>query len=157
MNMQAVKQPAPLPGAANGPVMELIEVVKDLTSVMSQEIDLLRGMQIRDFGSLQERKLFLVGAYEDLAASLRKDPAFAATLDPALRQELRSLLEDMEGTMLQNEAAIRSARDANQRLAKAIVDAVTQKSSERTGYSASGRMASPPAEAPVSVQIDQHF
>ena len=157
MRTQELKPQAPLPGAANGPVMELIEVVKDLTAVLGQEIDLLRGMQIREFGSLQERKTFLVGAYEKLAAELRQDPAFAATLDPVLRQELRSLLEDMEGTMLQNEAAIRSARDANQRLAKAIVDAVAQKSSERSGYSATGRLAAPPSEAPVSVQIDQHF
>ena len=157
MNMQEIKQPAPLPGAANGPVMELIEVVKDLTAVLSQEILTLRGMQIKAFGALQERKLFLVGAYEGLAAELRKDPAFAATLDPALRQELRALLEDMEGTMAQNEAAIRSARDANQRLAKAIVDAVTQKSSERSGYAASGMRASPRIETPVSVQVDQHF
>ncbi len=146
----------PAPGAANGPVLELIEIVKDLTAVMAQEVMLLRAMQIREFGALQERKNFLVDAYERLSHGLRKDPAFGATLDPLLRQELRELLEDMQSTLSHNEAAIRAARAANERLAKAIVEAVGQKKSEAGGYSSKGQTGTGPS-APVSVQIDQRF
>lgn len=145
-----------VPGAANGPVLELIEVVKDLTAVMAQEVTLLRAMQIREFGGLQERKNFLVDAYERLSLGLRKDPAFGATLDPLLRNELLELLEDMQSTLAHNEAAIRAAREANERLAKAIVAAVGQKKAENGGYSAKGQTGTGPSE-PVSVQIDQRL
>lgn len=145
-----------VPGAANGPVLELIEVVKDLTAVMAQEVTLLRAMQIREFSGLQERKNFLVDAYERLSLGLRKDPAFGATLDPLLRNELRELLEDMQSTLAHNETAIRAAREANERLAKAIVAAVGQKKAETGGYSAKGQTGKGPSE-PVSVQIDQRL
>src|SRR3546814_3085627 len=70
---------------------------------------------------------------------LRANPAFAAAIDPVLREELTDVMERMHAVMAENEQAINAARSANQRIATAIVNAVQAHQSESAGYSAKGR------------------
>src|SRR3546814_17312665 len=90
-------------------------------------------MRGRDFGELQDHKLGLVQAYEKQTEHLRANPAFAAAIDPVLREELTDVMERMHAVMAENAQAINAARSANQRIAPAIVNAVQahQRSEER--------------------------
>jgi flagellar biosynthesis/type III secretory pathway chaperone len=136
---------------------QVIHIVEDLTAVMSREVELLRAMRVRDFGELQDHKLGLVQAYEKQTEHLRRDPAFAAAIDPVLRAELTDVMERMHAVMSENEQAISAARSANQRVATAIVNAVQEQKSESAGYSAKGSSGKAGARPPVSVQIDQQL
>jgi flagellar biosynthesis/type III secretory pathway chaperone len=136
---------------------QVIDIVEDLTAVMSREVELLRAMRVRDFGELQDHKLGLVQAYEKQTEHLRHNPAFAAAIDPVLRAELTDVMERMHAVMSENEQAISAARSANQRVATAIVNAVQEQKSESAGYSAKGSSGKAGARPPVSVQIDQHL
>lgn len=136
---------------------QVIHIVEDLTAVMSREVELLRAMRVRDFGELQDHKLGLVQAYEKQTEHLRRNPAFAAAMDPVLRAELTDVMERMHAVMSENEQAISAARSANQRIATAIVNAVQEQKSEGTGYSAKGSSGKASARPPVSVQIDQRL
>lgn len=140
-----------------GAIRQVIELVGDLTHIMNQEVGLLRSMRVRDFGKLQDRKLELVQAYEQQTAGLRSDPSFVEAMDPRLREELKDVVSRMHETMRENELAIGAARAANEKLAKAILDAVTSTQPEGTGYSRSGARENTTAAPPVSVQIDQHL
>src|SRR3546814_18080081 len=91
-------------------------------------------MRGRDFGELQDHKLGLVQAYEKQTEHLRANPAFAAAIDPVLREELTDVMERMHAVMAENEQAINAARSANQRIATAIVNAVQAPQSESAGY-----------------------
>src|SRR3546814_19397865 len=106
---------------------------------MGREVELLRAMRGRDFGELRDHKLGLVQAYEKQTEHLRANPAFAAAIDPVLREELTDVMERMHAVMAENEQAINAARSANQRIATAIVHAVQAHQSESAGYSAKGR------------------
>ena len=136
---------------------QVIQIVEDLTAVMSREVELLRAMRVRDFGELQDHKLGLVQAYEKHTQDLRANPAFAEAIDPLLREELTDVMERMHEVMSENEMAINAARTANQRVATAIVKAVEEQQSETSGYSKGGNANKTAAKPPVSIQIDQHL
>src|SRR3546814_13949346 len=70
---------------------------------MGREVELLRAMRVRDFGELQDHKLGLVQAYEKQTEHLRANPAFAAAIDPVLREELTDVMERMHAVMAENE------------------------------------------------------
>src|SRR3546814_2478646 len=113
-------------------------------------------MRGRDFGELQDHKLGLVQAYEKQTEHLRANPAFAAAIDPVLREELTDVMERMHAVMAENEQAINAARSANQRIATAIVNAVQAHQSASAGYSAKGRSGKDSTRPAVGVEIDQH-
>src|SRR3546814_6652922 len=89
--MSDLQTEAAVPTAAE--LRQVIHIVEDLTAVMSREVELLRAMRVRDFGELQDHKLGLVQAYEKQTEHLRANPAFAAAIDPVLREELTDVID----------------------------------------------------------------
>ena len=139
-------------GVSIGRIMSIVE---DLTGLMSEEVRLLKAMQVREFGALQDRKMELVRAYEAQTDSLRNDPGFIEALSPRIRDELRDVIERMQTVMDENETAITAAREMNHRVARMIVQAVQEIEPANGLYSAEGALTSSPAAPPVSVQVDQ--
>ncbi|MEM7169532.1 MAG: hypothetical protein AAF530_05150 [Pseudomonadota bacterium] len=135
-------------------VKAVIGTVRELTEIMGREVELLRAMKVREFGQMQERKNTLVESYEKLAGDLKSSPAFAESIDPRLKDELRDVTERMHSVMEQNARAIQAAQSVNQRIANAIVEAV-QGSPAHHRYSPEGAMTANTAAPPVSVQVDQ--
>ena len=105
---------------------------------MSQEVELLKAMRLRDFGELQTRKTALAESYEEQSAEFRKIPGFAATLEPRLREELKDAVSRMHEVMKVNETAIKAARTVNEKLARVILDAVHEQRNSAQGYSNGG-------------------
>ena len=138
-------------------IHRLIETVKELTELMSQETDLLRALQVKNFSALQDHKLALIQTYEESSALLRQDPSFAKAIDPRLRAELKDVNARMRDVMQENEMAILAAREMNQRAASAIVEAVSALRSDGSVYSGEGAYRKDKAAPPLSVQIDGKF
>ena len=151
--MEAKEQP----GAANASAQSVVEIMRELTSLLSREVDLLRAMQIREFGRLQDRKATLINAYEQQTNDLRGDPSFAKTIDPLLRDELKDVTERMTAVVRANEQAISAAREINNRVAEAIIDAVQSTNPGNAAYSDKGGYRTKKSAPPISVQIDGRF
>ena len=134
---------------------EIMRIIEDLTSLMSEEVRLLRAMQVREFSALQKRKLALTRDYEVQTKVLREDRAFAASLGPRIRGEMRDLMERLHAIMDDNAAAILAAQEMNHRVARAIVAAVQEQKPENSIYSAAGGLSKSKAAPPVSLQFDQ--
>lgn len=134
---------------------EIMRIIEDLTSLMSEEVRLLKAMQVREFTALQKRKLALTKDYEVQTKVLREDRAFAASLGPRIRSEMRDLMERLHAVMDDNATAILAAQEMNHRVAQAIVAAVHEQKPENGIYSAAGGLSKSKAAPPVSLQFDQ--
>ena len=138
-------------------VRRLIETVRELTELMSEETGLLRALQVKNFSALQEQKLALIRSYEEGSALLRADPGFVQAIDPRLRAELKDVSARMCDVMEENELAILAAREMNRRAASAIVEAVSALRSDGSVYSGKGAYRKGKAAPPLSVQVDGKF
>jgi HSP90 family molecular chaperone len=135
-------------------IHSVINVVRDLTSLMNREVELLRAMQIQEFGVLQGQKYELINIYEAETAALRDDHLATERLDESLREELRDVINRMTSAMRENEAAIRAAKTTNEKLVKAITSAVQIAQNSHQGYSDQGQRCTSGA---VSVRVNQEF
>jgi hypothetical protein len=131
----------------------LIEIVARLIDVMHRETTLLRTMKVRQANDLYEEKTRLTRAFEERARSLKGDPALMETLSAELKAELQAAVKRFETAAEANALAIRIARDANQHLLNAIVDAVTAKQAGNTGYGATGAPTNPGRCTPKSLSL----
>lgn len=137
-------------------VNDLIAITSRLIVLMTAEIALLRGNDIRRVESLQGEKASLGRAYETLIRELRKHPVVMNDVAPVLRDELIGKARDFQRLLMKNEAALRAAKDTNQRVLKAVADAVMESRKEHSPYSRPGPSAGGKSnEPPISVTIDQ--
>jgi len=119
-------------------VNDLITITSRLVTVMSAEVEKLRVHDIKGVETLQSEKAGLARAYETLIRELRKHPGILADVAPALRDELVGKANAFQRLLVENEAALRAAKDVNGRVLKAIADAVTESRKENATYSRSG-------------------
>ncbi len=110
----------------NTRVRDLIAVTGQLITLMKRETDLLEAMQAEKIGEFQKEKGVLADRYVALVKELRGEPELMKAMEDAVRAELKELLEQFNATAKRNEKAIRVAREVNERIVKAIVDATQQ-------------------------------
>lgn len=138
---------------------DLVSVIGRLIGVMDQETQLLRAMRTDQIAGLQPEKTRLAGLYVGMVKDIRKQPELLAAVSAAVRAELAEAMARFETAAGQNEKAIAAARDANERVLKAIVAAVHSKRAIGT-YSAKGGIAEPPRPqraTALSIAIDRTF
>ncbi|WP_343559790.1 hypothetical protein [Kiloniella sp. b19] len=128
-------------------VHAVIETVKELTELMSREVELLRAMRVQEMGELQERKLTLVNSYETEIRALRSQPEFLDYLDDRLKTELKEVLQQLNVMVSENERALLSAKTANERLMQAVSKAVKKKTAKTSGYSNAGTINKAPSRS----------
>lgn len=135
-------------------VNDLITITSRLIALMTAEVEKLRTHKIKEVEAMQSEKAALARAYETLIRELKKHPLILQDVAPALRDELVDKARDFQRLLLKNEAALRAAKDVNQRVLKAVSDAVTESRKENATYSRSGTTAAGKG-APVSMSINQ--
>jgi len=138
-------------------VGDLITITSRLAAVMSAEVGKLRAHDIKGVEALQGEKAGLARAYETLIRELRKHPGILEDVAPALRDELVGNANLFQRLLVENEAALRAAKDVNGRVLKAIADAVTETRKENATYSRSGAAdgGRTGRSAPVSMTLDR--
>jgi hypothetical protein len=134
----------------------LIKIGSRLIDVMEREIAMLREMRPGDLKGLSSDKDTLVAAYEDCMSALKSDDKLIAAASPAIKDELLRIAAKLNATVTANERALSAARAANERLLKAVVDAVAADRERGAGYAKNGARNTPlPRNAkPVSLNID---
>jgi hypothetical protein len=122
----------------NTRVRDLIAVTGQLITLMNREADLLEAMKAEKISELQKDKGLLAERYATLVKELRGEPELMKAMEDAVRGELRELLERFNATAKRNEKALRIAREVNERIVKAIVDATQQQRAAVGPYSTAG-------------------
>lgn len=141
-------------------VNDLVTITSRLIAVMSTEVDKLHNHDIKGVEALQAEKSGLARAYETLIRELRKHPDLLKNIAPALRDEVVAIAKTFQRLLVENEVALRAAKDVNNRVLKAVAEAVTESHKERSAYSRSG---APDAAktgrnaAPVSMTLDRRL
>jgi len=137
-------------------VNDLISITSRLITVMNAEVERLRAHDIKGVEALQREKGALARAYETLIRELRKQPGTLREVAPALRDELVIKAREFQRMLVQNEVALRAAREVNARVLKAIADAVTESKKEHVTYSRSGKAdTTKQSRLPVSMTLNQ--
>jgi division protein CdvB (Snf7/Vps24/ESCRT-III family) len=122
----------------NTRVRDLIAVTGQLITLMNHEADLLEAMKAEKISEFQKEKGLLAERYATLVKELRGEPELMKAMADAVRAELKELLEQFNATAKRNEKALRIAREVNERIVKAIVDATQQQRAAVGPYSTAG-------------------
>lgn len=119
----------------------LIRVTERLSSLMNQEVELLRGRRARDIRALQSDKESLAAVYQRMMQDLQATPDMLDCLDDGRRKALLRAARTLEESASDNAITLHSAIQVNHRLMEAIADAVKQHSSQDAPYARNGRLA----------------
>jgi hypothetical protein len=141
-------------------VRDLIAITGQLITLMNREADLLEAMKADKIGEFQKEKGLLAERYASLVKELRGEPELMKAMADAVRAELKELLNQFNQAAKRNEKALRVAREVNERIVKAIIDATQQQRAAVGPYSTAGvQGASAAGKAtrakPLSMVVDR--
>lgn len=129
--------------AERTPIDELIDVASRLTALMERENAMLAAHDTGGIKALQDEKLALTRAYTMGVREIHKDATRLKAVTQAVRAEMKKVMLRFDDVAKRNEIALKAARDVNERVLKAIVDAANAQAPRVTGYSRTGGMAKP--------------
>ena len=139
---------------------DLIVVAGRLITLVNDETRLLEAYKTNDIGQLQDEKARLSRIYVGLVRDLKRDPELLAAVEKAVREELTDVLKRFEAAAEANTNALNVAREANERVMRAIVEAATAQQTTVAGYSRAGTLAAPTRAAaarPLSMTVNQRL
>ena len=122
-------EPSP-PMTEPSPIGELIDLTERLTEVMTREVALLDAMRPSEIGPLQSQKATLSAAYANAA--------LVDEADPDTRDALTRATARLKQTMVDNLRAIDVAKTFNERLIRALGEAVAESRPSTNAYTAAG-------------------
>ena len=144
--------------ASIGSIEELIDLTERLTGVMTMETEILNGMKPAEIGSLQTEKATLSVAYSDAVSAANSTASDVATARLDLREGLARSTARLQDAMADNLRAITIARAFNERLVRALGDAVAEDRHPATTYTANGqRQFTTVHGAPTALTLDDRI
>ncbi len=124
-------------------VHDLLATTARLIACMDKEIKLLRAMRPQEIVTLQADKMALADAYEAHFHALReaRDPSDAVS--DVLVAELNEATQRFQAVLGENAVALQAVKDVNERVLKAIVEAIERNRPEASGYTRGGAIPAP--------------
>lgn len=132
---------------------DVITLTARLAQIMAEEVDLLKGMNVKKIGELQEEKLFLIQALETHKKVLRRHPELSDQIPSKDKSDLADVIKVFEDILEENHRKLQMAKEVNQQIVRAIREVVREQSSTRY-YNNNGVTAVAPYSA-VSVTLNQ--
>ena len=144
--------------AAMGSIGELIDLTERLTEVMAKETEILNGMRPSEIEPLQSEKVSLSAAYSDAVGAANSHASDIASARLDQRERLARTTARLQDTMADNLRAITIARAFNERLVRALGEAVTENRHPATAYTADGkRQFSVNLAPPTAMALDDRI
>jgi hypothetical protein len=134
---------------------DLLAITSRLIACMEREVELLRTLRPKELRRLQEDKTALADAYRAFVLALKEPDIAADSVTDLLRDELAEATERFQASLADNLRALRAMRDVNERVMRAVVQALEEPRAQVTGYNQRGavkRGKRSPAIGPVAVQ-----
>jgi hypothetical protein len=135
---------------------ELLAITSQLIGCMERELEMMRSLKPTELKQLQFDKVALADAYQAFTMALREPGEDISAVSQALRDELIEATEKFQTAVQDNLRALKAMRDVNERVMRAVVQALEEKRAAVTGYDNRGavtktRRSAAPA-CPVAVQ-----
>ncbi|MBA4098266.1 MAG: hypothetical protein C0484_16065 [Rhodospirillum sp.] len=134
---------------------DLLAITSRLISCMEREVELLRAMKPKDLRQLQHDKSTLSDAYRAFVLALKEPDMAADAVTDVLKEELTEATERFQAALQDNLRALRAMRDVNERVMRAVVEALEEPRLQVTGYNQRGalrRGRRQPAIGPAAIQ-----
>jgi hypothetical protein len=139
MNRPPQPAPPPQPQPEAPPPADVLSrtitgLAARLSELMTKETALLNAGRTGEIAVLHSEKKDLARAFAGRWAQLNADPAGTATLAPELKEALRAQIGRLAAVSSENEAAIRRAQNAMNRVLAIIARAVRDYRAKISGY-----------------------
>jgi hypothetical protein len=134
---------------------ELLAITSQLIGCMERELELMRSLKPTELKQLQMDKIALADAYQAFTMALREPGEDVSAVNAALRDELTEATERFQSSVQDNLRALKAMRDVNERVMRAVVQALDEKRASVTGYDNRGTVTKSrrqTAACPVAVQ-----
>jgi len=134
---------------------ELLAITSQLISCMERELELMRSLKPTELKQLQMDKVALADAYRAFTFALQEPGEDLNSVNSALRDELTEATERFQMAVQDNLRALKAMRDVNERVMRAVVQALDDKRAAVTGYNNRGSVTKSRRQAsscPVAVQ-----
>ncbi|WP_368413478.1 hypothetical protein [Dongia sp.] len=134
---------------------ELLAITSQLIGCMERELELMRSLKPTELRQLQMDKVALADAYQAFTMALKEPGEDLSSVNSALRDELTEATERFQAAVQDNLRALKAMRDVNERVMRAVVQALDEKRAAVTGYNNRGTVTKSRRQSaicPVAVQ-----
>lgn len=141
-------------------IADLVQITNRLSDLLERESNNLRARKLAEMETVREEKFNLSAAYETHVRALRSQPEILAQTTPLLCEQLKDAFDRFEKVLAENERGLRAAKEASDRVLRAIADEVDRQRRDNLAYSANGQASAPhmPGARPaVCVAVDERF
>ena len=136
----------------------LIELSGRLSRLLARESEHLRGMRLNNLAALQEEKAKLTAAYSGAFETVRANPSAVKSAETGMRKALKDATSGLKDKVAVNMSALSAAKMVNERLIRALSDAVATTLMPIAAYTATGGTApTPTATGQVPLAIDNRI
>lgn len=141
---------------AQGPlnIQEVIAVTARLGQLLAEESELLGAMKVAKIETLQKEKTYLVNALEAQRKLVNQSPHVLETIPSRDKKDLQEVVDVFNHILEENHRKLLLARQVNQKIIKAVADAVKQKTHKRV-YNNKGVTGMNPLET-LPVTLNKH-
>ena len=140
---------------ATGTVGQVVEAVRLMDSVLTEENQVLRRHDAAAAAALQDRKLAATRLYHERMRALVRDTEAAKAMSADQRTELRLLAQGLDQRVRENAILLKATMDAIDRLFGCINQAAQQKVKREVAYSRDGVVASGGAPTATSIAFNR--
>ena len=119
---------------------DLLAITSRLIACMEREVELLRSIKPKELHQLQNDKTTLADAYRAFVLALKEPDVAADAVTDLLKDELIEATERFQATLQDNLRALRAMRDVNERVMRAVVQALEEPRLQVTGYNQRGAL-----------------
>jgi len=140
---------------ATGTVGQVVEAVRLMDSVLTEENQVLRRHDAAAAAALQDRKLAATRLYHERMRALVRDTEAAKAMSADQRTELRLLAQGLDQRVRENAILLKATMVAIDRLFGCINQAAQQKVKREVAYSRDGVVASGGAPTATSIAFNR--
>lgn len=128
MNTETVEQTRSetAPAMVQVKMDDVIALVARLARLLAKEVELLKVMKVGEIEALQQEKMKVVDALENVQRTIRRHPELLEQFDDQEREDLRSVIGIFEQILLENHSRLLVARDINGKVVEVIRDAIAE-------------------------------
>ncbi len=132
---QEQQKTKPLPRDTNAAIKDVMDVIKSLGKVYSEENEALKKSDTKKFMALQEKKIAATHEYQSVMAQMISRKNELKTADPAMKDRLKKLHENFSAISEENMRSIERMQRCTERLGNTIRSAAIKTAHHQRGYS----------------------
>ncbi|WP_417317882.1 hypothetical protein [Emcibacter sp.] len=123
-------------------ISSLIETTRELTSVIRQEIALLKDKRPAEIQPLNEVKNRLMDSYRQHMEALNRNGGFKAAGNGEIVRQFKKENETFRDVLKQHKSTLYALKTISESMIKAIGEEVARQASQSSGYGANAQMQS---------------